>query len=94
LPLKVFWTMSRNIDRIKAQNDARSLTVAQFAQATPDGVAKFREALVIEAGTVVKLSGDAAIAPPEGENPLDAKRDEEGFAALRRMAGQSLGTKV
>lgn len=92
LPLRVFWTMSGNIDRIRAHSDMRTLSVMQFSQATPEGVAQFREALVIEAGNVVKTSGDAGIALPKGENPLDAKRDEEGFAALRQMAGQSLGT--
>ncbi|MFK3740969.1 hypothetical protein [Massilia sp. TN1-12] len=85
LPLKTFWLMSSNIDRIEAKKDMRAITVAQMAQATPDGVQKFRDALVIEAGEIVKLDGAQ-------DDPRTAKRDEAGFADLKRMAGEGIGS--
>lgn len=85
LPLKTFWLMSANIDRIEARKDMRAMTVAQMAQATPDGVQKFREALVIEAGEIVKLDESAT-------DPRNVKRDETGFADLKRMAGEGIGS--
>jgi len=87
LPLKTFWLMSTNIDRIEARNDMRAVTVAQMAQATPEGVQQFREALVIEAGEIVKMDGQAL-----ENDPRNAKRDEAGFADLKRMAGEGIGS--
>lgn len=77
LPLKAFWFMNGAIDRIMAQKDMRHVTVTQMAQATPESVQEFRKALVIEAGTIVKL---------EEESPLHAQRDERGFAELKGLA--------
>lgn len=85
LPIRTFWLMSGNIDRIEARKDMRAITVAQFAQATPEGVQQFRDALVIEAGDIVKLDGAS-------EDPREAKRDDAGFAELKRMAGESIGS--
>lgn len=85
LPLKTFWMMHKNIDRIEAKRDMRAMSVAMVSQATPDSARAFREALVLEAGTIIKMSGPA-------ENPLEAKRDESGFADLKRMAGQNIGS--
>lgn len=86
LPLKAFWLMQRSIDRIEAKKDMRAMSVAMVAQSTGDSVKQFRQALVIEAGTIVKLQGDAAEA-----SPLEAKRDEDGFASLKKMAGEKIG---
>lgn len=77
LPLKTFWLLNTNIDRIQAQKDARSLNVARISQTAGDAPGHFRQQLVIEAGTIVKLAS---------ESPLAAKRDETGFAELKRMA--------
>lgn len=84
LPLKTFWLMSSNVDRIEAKKDMRSLTVAQFSQATNDGVQQFRDALVIEAGEIVKMD--------KPNDPRKAQRDEAGFADLKRMAGEAIGS--
>lgn len=86
LPLKTFWLMHKNIDRIEAKNDMRAMSVALVAQSTPDTAKQFRQELVIEAGTIVKLEGEAAEA-----SPLNAKRDDAGFSDLKRMAGQKIG---
>ncbi len=86
LPLRTFWLMSRNIDRIEAKQDMRAMSVAIVSQSNADGVTQFRKGLVVEAGTIVKLEGEEANA-----GPLDAQRDESGFADLKRMAGQKIG---
>jgi hypothetical protein len=86
LPLKTFWLMNRNIDRIEAKNDMRAMSVAIVAQANGDSVQQFRQELVVEAGTIVKLEGEG-----EDTTPLEAKRDETGFADLKMMAGEQIG---
>lgn len=77
VPVRTFWFMNAQIDRIQAQKDMRSLTVAVCGQGGGEAAQSFRERLVIEAGEVVKLKFD----------PIrEAVRDEEGFSALREMA--------
>lgn len=77
MPVRTFWFMNQNIERIQAQKDMRSLTVAVCGQGGGEAAREFRQKLVIEAGTVVKLKFD----------PIrEAVRDEEGFSALREMA--------
>lgn len=83
LPMKTFWAMHQNIDRIEAKNDQRRLALGVVAQATPENVATFRQALVLETGTIVRMD--------EEVNPMLARRDEDGFAELKRMAGQNIG---
>lgn len=86
LPLKTFWLMNRNIDRIEAKRDMRAMSVALIAQSNAEHANTFRQELIVEAGTIVKLEGEGA-----KPNPLEAKRDESGFADLKRMAGQKIG---
>lgn len=85
LPLRTFWLMHRNIDRIEAKRDMRAMSVSLVAQSTPDGAKQFRQELLVEAGTIVKLEGAGE------DSPLAAKRDDSGFADLKRMAGQKIG---
>lgn len=77
LPLRTFWLMNTNIDRIQAQADLRSLSVANMAQAQEDSAREFRQRLVVETGTIVKL---------EADSPLHATRDEAGFAELKALS--------
>lgn len=86
LPLKTFWLMSRNVERIEAKKDLRAMSVAIVAQSNAESSTKFRQALVVEAGVIVKLDGEAAEA-----SPLEAKRDDSGFADLKMMARQKIG---
>jgi len=78
LPLKTFWLMSRNVDRIQAQKDMRSLTVAVCSESA-EGAATYRQRLVVEAGTLVKLEDQ----PPA---QLIDERDEVGFAELKGLS--------
>lgn len=75
LPMKAFWLMSANIDRIMAQRDMRSLTVAVCGQ-SGDAAKEFRQRLEIEAGVIVKL---------EKASPVDCERDEVGFQELKNL---------
>ena len=86
LPLKTFWLMSRNIERIEAKKDLRAMSVAIVAQSNADGATQFRQALVVEAGVIVKLDDETVAA-----GPLEAKRDDSGFADLKMMARQKIG---
>lgn len=77
MPIRTFWFMNSNIERVQAQKDMRSLTVAVCGQGGGEAAQEFRQRLIVEAGTAVKLKFD----------PIrEAVRDEEGFSALRDMA--------
>ncbi|HCB2475350.1 TPA: hypothetical protein MYR80_005137, partial [Citrobacter freundii] len=41
VPLTMFWMLSRNIDRLRAEEDVRNLQVARAAQADGEGVKAF-----------------------------------------------------
>ena len=75
--MKTFWFMNSAIDRIQAQQDMRSLTVANYGQATAESATQFRQHLLTEQGAVVTT---------EQASPLLAPRDDAGFDALKRMA--------
>lgn len=82
-PIKTFWFMNASIDRINAQEDMRSLSVAVCSQGGEIAL-NHRERLVLEIGTVVTVTN----------NPLSAvntARDKAGFADLKAMANEKLG---
>lgn len=72
LLIKTFWLMSGNVDRIQAQEDMRSLTVSASSQ-SGEGAKVYRDQLVIETGTVVKVE-------------RVHERDEAGFQRLKELA--------
>lgn len=78
MPLKRFWLMSNNINRLMAEKDMRSLSVAGSAQSS-EGFAEYRKQLIVEIGTV--LRDDA---------PVSSERDTAGFEELRAMAAGQL----
>jgi len=49
----MFWMLSRNIDRLRAEEDVRNLQVARVAQADGDGVKAFMEGLQLRIGRPV-----------------------------------------
>jgi hypothetical protein len=78
LPIRSFWMMNANIDRLTAQKDMRALTVAVCGQGG-EAAQAHREQLILEVGTVVKLD----------DSPMSAAntaRDESGFADLKAMS--------
>lgn len=76
LPIKAFWLMNKNIDRIAARQDMRRLSIAMCAQSS-EAANQLRDSLNAESGTVVKM---------EAESPLTAVRDERAFAELKGLA--------
>lgn len=75
-PIKTFWFMNQCIERIRAQNDMRALSVAVCGQGGGEAAQEYRKRLVIEQGDVLKLKFDPV---------KSAERDEEGFHALKTL---------
>jgi hypothetical protein len=78
MPIRTFWLMNSNIERVSAQKDMRSIAVAVCSMGG-EAVQEVHRRLVIETGTIAKLKLD----------PIrDAVRDEQGIAVLKEMAKQ------
>lgn len=79
MPLRVFWLLSNNIERIQAQLDLRTmnLRLRTGMDTSGEAVNQMYEALIAETGEVVKMSLKAQI---------NAPRDQDGFEQLRAMA--------
>jgi len=80
LPIRAFWTLNRNINRLMAEEDLRGLMLHTSCQHGESAVAYDK-----------KLR--AEIFPEEALNRLEEKRDEGGFAWLKATAGQNRGAK-
>lgn len=72
LPLRAFWLMSGNVDRIQAQKDVRSLTVAACAQGG-EAATTCRTQLIVEVGTIVKVG-------------MDVRRDADAISTLKELS--------
>lgn len=71
VPLTMFWMLSRNIDRLRAEEDVRSLQVARAAQADGEGVKAFMEGLQLRIGRPVVT--DKVYDPRKDKADPDAK---------------------
>lgn len=69
MPVRRFWLMNRNINRIQAENDVRMVTVMNAAQ-SQEGAKEYRESLIEEMGDVARA---------------EAVRDEAGVDRLKNM---------
>lgn len=76
LPIRAFWLMNGSINRILAEKDLRSMSVAVSTQ-SDEGFRKAQSDLVLELGEVV-------VGP--ASSPMDAKRDEDAGIKLRALA--------
>ena len=79
LPMKFFWLLNQNIDRISAQRDIRSLSIAAVSQ-DQEATSNLTQKLVMEIGNVVKKAGSTT----------DDGRDLAGIEELKVMARQRL----
>ena len=70
MPMKTFWLLAQNVDRVAAANDLRALRVALAGQGG-EHTKEFQDRLILEMGTCVQEDTDV--------------RDEEGFEELKRM---------
>ncbi|EBP3777657.1 hypothetical protein CF88_18055 [Salmonella enterica subsp. enterica] len=71
VPLTMFWMLSRNIDRLRAEEDVRNLQVARAAQADGESVKAFMEGLQLRIGRPVVT--DKVYDPRKDKADPDAK---------------------
>ena len=71
-----FWLLARNISRITAEEDLRSLTIANVAT-SGERTKEYRDKLIAEIGTV---------------SVIEEARDESGIARLKAMSGDKTGS--
>ncbi|WP_354734409.1 hypothetical protein [Acinetobacter nosocomialis] len=85
LPIRIFWLLSKNIQRIQARNDLRHLnvaTAAAFGAVTMGGknqtsiTKEVSDQLAAERGVVIKVKS----------NPLEARLDRDGLERLRILS--------
>lgn len=74
MPIRCFWTLSQNINRIQAQGDLRKLTISCICQ-DKEATGKYREQLVLEMGRIFEYTID----------PTKEKLDREGLQALKAL---------
>lgn len=72
MPIRCFWTLSQNINRISAQNDLRDLSIACYCQ-DREAATKYREHLEVEMGEVFEYTIDIH----------QQKIDREGLLSLK-----------
>lgn len=83
LPLRTFWAFNRQVDRLRAERDARALRIASAAQ-SPEGSKELAEALRAELATPVVV-----------EKTFDeAKWDELATKFAKQRVGQVTPTQV
>ena len=73
LPVRVFWALAKNVNRIRAEEDRRMFTMLNSAFG---GGEKYLEGLDDERGQVVTESGDE-----------DGEIDREGIARIKSLMG-------
>ena len=71
VPLTMFWMLSRNIDRLRAEEDVRNLQVARASQADGEAVKAFMEGLQLRIGRPVVA--DKVYDPRKDKADPDAK---------------------
>lgn len=89
LPLKTFWLLNQNVDRIMAHDEIRFVAASAASQAENGGV-EHRKRLAQELGTVFKKATPKIETTNVMELP-NAERDEGGVAELKMMARQRIG---
>jgi hypothetical protein len=73
LPIRTFWLMSDSINRILAEKDLRSMSIAVSSQGN-ESVTKAHSNLVLELGDVIK------------GNPMNVERDPDAGAKLKALS--------
>lgn len=75
MPIRTFWLLAQNIERVAAASDLRALSVALAGQGG-EQTKEFQERLILEMGALAV----------EERGVQDEVRDEEGFEELKRMS--------
>lgn len=79
MPLERFWLLSRNIDRIKAEDDIRRLQIARVGQATAESYGAFEKSLQQRLGQ--------PIVTKEVRSPINVEADPDARVKLERIFG-------
>jgi hypothetical protein len=77
LPIRAFWTLNRNINRLLAEEDLRALML-HAARQSPEGAREHEN----------KLRAELYQQEEKKFDPLNEKRDEAGFAELKAMVAR------
>ncbi|WP_323016480.1 hypothetical protein [Castellaniella sp.] len=75
LPIRTFWRLSNNINRIRAETDIRSFHIALASQSRQ--AHEFKDSLVIEMGEPTTVDPIASAIP-----------DKDAIAQLKQLMGQ------
>ncbi len=75
MPIRCFWELSRNINRISAQEDLRKLSISLYCQ-DRDASLKYRERLELEMGKIFEYSATHEMINAE-------KLDRTGLSKLK-----------
>lgn len=78
MPIRCFWALSENINRIQAQNDLRSLSIAMYAQGQESALT-YRERLEVEMGEVIAYKYSSELLKHE-------KLDRDGLNKLKSLS--------
>lgn len=85
MPLRLFWLLDSNVDRIKAQDDKRSLHIASVSAMDGKRLQEIAKVLDAETGEVIKTKFDPVRL---------AVRDQAGVARLKALAGITAGARM
>ncbi len=86
LPIKTFWLLEANADRLKAHEDKRQLHIASISAMDGKRVGEISKILDIEVGQPpIKTKFDPV---------RTAVRDEAGVANLKALAGVRAGARI
>lgn len=77
MPIRCFWELSRNINRISAQEDMRTLTLLNLSYSAENSK-NYRDRLELELGDVMTYRHDA-------KSAMSEKLDRAGLAKLKTM---------
>lgn len=77
MPIRSFWLLSQNINRIDAQKDLRGLSLSIYSRSdSTEAVTEYRERLILEMGDIFEYAVDQAYLNQE-------KLDRAGLESLR-----------
>lgn len=82
MPLRHFWFLNKQIDRLNAEDDMRQLNLI-VATNSSEGIQQIQELLNKQIGTVAKFERKVLSAEDIDPNELDPEFDRAGFQALK-----------
>lgn len=80
MPMRTFWMMHRNIDRLMAESDLRMLSVIAYGQ-SGEGIEQFSQDMRRQMGRVVEFD--------EVKRALSEELDSEGLSTLKNLGKAS-----